>query len=308
MGAPRSTDMGEFEKGVSVKALSLLRRAPRVTVAVTVVRIALIAATIALAAPAIQTITPNSADQITNLDVLRQQIKNYYVFPDAASGPNGTWASNALNPQSNYAREAESVASKGANWLAARDKVPHRAIVLDVDDTTLTTFNYELYSNWAFNFGPVSPPVQNQLTNADFVNQQLFPAVPRMVDMVNQAAGNGGYAIFFLTGRPTSQAAATLGNLTADNVGVDAGYPTPTQLFTKPAKADYAAQAPWLLPCINDTASGCNTDDYKTLTRKHIQQDLGYDIVGNFGDQFSDLNGGFADKTFKMPNPNYFLP
>ena len=35
---------------------------------------------------------------------------------------------------------------------------------------------------------------------------------------------------------------------------------------------------------------------------------LGYDIVANFGDQFSDLNGGFADKTFKMPNPNYFMP
>jgi hypothetical protein len=30
--------------------------------------------------------------------------------------------------------------------------------------------------------------------------------------------------------------------------------------------------------------------------------------VANFGDQFSDLNGGFAERTFKMPNPNYFLP
>jgi predicted secreted acid phosphatase len=145
------------------------------------------------------------------------------------------------------------------------------------------------------------------LTNADFVNQQLFPAVPGMVDMVNQAAAEQ-YAVFLLTGRPTSQAAATLGNLTSDNVGVDAGYPAPTELFTKPPKTDYATQAPWLLPCINDTTSGCNTDDYKTLTRKHIEQDLGYDIVANFGDQFSDLNGGFADKTFKMPNPNYFLP
>jgi predicted secreted acid phosphatase len=290
-----------------VKALRTLRRAPRLVVAVAVVGIALVAATIAFGAPAIQTITPNSADQITNLDVLRQQIKNYYGYPDAASGPNGTWATNALNPDSNYAKEAAAVASKGAQWLGARDKVAQRAIVLDVDDTTLTTFNYELYSNWAFNFGPVAPPVSNQLTNADFVNQQLFPAVPGMVGMVTQAAAEE-YAIFFLTGRPTSQAPATLGNLTSDGVGVDAGYPTPTQLFTKPPKADYATQAPWLLPCINDTASGCNTDDYKTLTRKHIEDDLGYDIVANFGDQFSDLNGGFADKTFKMPNPNYFLP
>ena len=37
-------------------------------------------------------------------------------------------------------------------------------------------------------------------------------------------------------------------------------------------------------------------------------ESLGYTIVGNFGDQFSDLLGGFSQKTFKMPNPNYFLP
>ena len=35
---------------------------------------------------------------------------------------------------------------------------------------------------------------------------------------------------------------------------------------------------------------------------------MGYDIVANFGDQFSDLNGGFADSTYKIPNPMYFLP
>jgi hypothetical protein len=46
---------------------------------------------------------------------------------------------------------------------------------------------------------------------------------------------------------------------------------------------------------------------YKSGTRAHLEA-LGWDIVGNFGDQFSDLVGGFADKTFKMPDPNYFLP
>jgi hypothetical protein len=30
--------------------------------------------------------------------------------------------------------------------------------------------------------------------------------------------------------------------------------------------------------------------------------------VANFGDQYSDLKGGYADRTFKLPNPNYFLP
>src|SRR5439155_5107731 len=151
-------------------------------------------------------------------------------------GPNGTWQA-PLNLQSNYANEAGSVASQGENWLAARAKVPNKAIVLDVDDTTLATFNYELYSNWDF----------NPATNGQFVTGQLFPAVPGMVDMAKAAAAEG-YAVIFLTGRPQSQEAATLGNLTSDGIGVDAGYPSPTTLndgedglFTKPPVGSYPA-------------------------------------------------------------------
>jgi len=90
-----------------------------------------------------------------------------------------------------------------------------KAIVLDVDDTSLATWNYEIFSNWAF----------NPATNATFVTEQRFPAVPGMLAMVTKAAQRG-YAIFFLTGRPASQEAATLGNLTSDGVGEDAGYPS----------------------------------------------------------------------------------
>jgi hypothetical protein len=46
---------------------------------------------------------------------------------------------------------------------------------------------------------------------------------------------------------------------------------------------------------------------YKSATRAHIES-LGYDIVANFGDQYSDLKGGHADRAVKLPNPNYFLP
>jgi hypothetical protein len=64
------------------------------------------------------------------------------------------------------------------------------------------------------------------------------------------------------------------------------------------------ASAPWLASC---GGASCTTDQYKSLTRQHIES-LGYDIVGNFGDQFSDLSFGFEDKAFKIPNPMYFLP
>ena len=51
----------------------------------------------------------------------------------------------------------------------------------------------------------------------------------------------------------------------------------------------------------------CSTIEVKSETRKYIES-LGYDIKANFGDQFSDLSGGYADKTFKLPNPMYYLP
>jgi predicted secreted acid phosphatase len=271
---------------------------PRLAVVVGLVT-ALAVGAIAYAAtgPAIQTFTPRSEKQITNLDVLRQQIRNYYGDPLGT----GTFASD-----SPYAAEAEGVAAEGSKRLArkARWHAKHTgtpAIVLDVDDTSLATWNYEIASNWAF----------NPATNATFVTDQRFPAVPGMVQMATQAAAEG-YAIIYITGRPAAQEAATLGNLTADGVGVDAGFPAPATLsdgedglFTKPAVADYPDYLK--VACAGDPNGSCTTAHYKTATRQHIES-LGYDIVGNFGDQFSDLVGGYADKAFKLPNPNYFLP
>jgi hypothetical protein len=76
-------------------------------------------------------------------------------------------------------------------------------------------------------------------------------------------------------------------------------------LFTKPTVAHYP---PYLqAACAGDPNGSCTTIHYKSATRAHIES-LGYEIVANFGDQFSDLEGGHADRTFKMPNPNYFLP
>jgi hypothetical protein len=55
------------------------------------------------------------------------------------------------------------------------------------------------------------------------------------------------------------------------------------------------------------SAAACSTVEYKSGTRAYIESQ-GFDIVANFGDQFSDLNGGSADRGFKDPQPMYFLP
>ena len=297
--------------------------------------IALTAGAVAAAAglkPADLTFTPNHADDFTNIDVARAYAKNYYGAPGAAAGPSGAW-DQPLNQTSNYADEARSVAAKGENWLFANRKQPNRAIVLDVDDTTLTTWNYELYSNWDFN--PTTNAQFVGLTAGSFTGN-AFPATPGMLDLVNQAKSEG-YAIFFLTGRGDAQHQATVANLQSDTAAgfsdlttvtisgktipeVDAGYPAPTPLaighggftdglFTKPPVGQYPTYLNQPQFCAANITAGtsCPTIQYKSGTRAYIESQ-GYDIVANFGDQFSDLLGGFADKTFKMPNPNYYLP
>jgi len=282
---------------VSVKSLFQRSRRSGLVSAAMLAAAALAGGGVAYAAtsgqPAIKTSTPRSERQITNLDVLRQQIRNYYGDPLGT----GIAASDG-----NYAKEARSVAAKGSSWLAHSHRTHGtKAIVLDVDDTTLATWNYEIFSNWAY----------NPAANATFVTEQRFPAVFGMVDTV-RAAEREGYAVFFLTGRPATQEQPTLGNLTADGVGEDAGYPKPTTLsdgedglFTKPAVADYPDYLK--AACAGDPNGSCTTIHYKSATRAHIES-LGYDIVANFGDQYSDLKGGHADRTFKLPNPSYFLP
>src|SRR4029079_3311005 len=206
--------------------------------------VAALAAAAAIAAsgnhPADPPFTPQSETQFTNIDVARAWAKNYYGAPGAATGPNGAWDA-PLNLQSNYADEARSVAERAENWLRARRHVANRAVVLDVDDTTLTTWNYELYSNWDFN--PTTNGVFVGLTNGAFTGN-MFPPTPGMLALTNHAHALG-YAIFWITGRGDLQHAATIANLIDDTTAgypnidevtlnghtipeVDAGYPTPT--------------------------------------------------------------------------------
>jgi predicted secreted acid phosphatase len=327
-----------------MKRFPLPRRSLRLVLVLVIVGLAT-AAAVAFAGlqPADLSFTPKSEAQMTNIDVARAYAKNYYGAPTAVAGSaaSGTW-NTPLNLQSNYANEARSVAEKGDNWLAARSKVPNKAIVLDVDDTTLTTWNYELYSNWDFN--PTTNAIFVGLTQINpapappTFTGNMFPATPGMVDMVNHAKALG-YSIFWITGRGDSQHQATIANLVNDSAAglpnidtvslsgktvpeIDAGYATATPintghggftdgLFTKPPVGSYPAYLDtpeFCGPFIHATpAASCPTIQYKSGTRAYIESQ-GYDIVADFGDQFSDLEGGFADKTFKMPNPNYYLP
>jgi hypothetical protein len=230
---------------------------------------------------------PTSASQIQNIDQVKTAIKAYYgdqVDPNRVNPIDGT-PIHTFNPKGAYAKEVAKLVQRADVTLAALRKKHHtgkRAVLFDVDDTLLNTYSYEIYSNFVYN--PTS--------NAAFVNSGVFRAVPHMVQLekVSKALG---YQVFFLTGRPETQRAGTLANLISEGYTADTA-----KLYLK----DYGVDT-WLSSC----APSCTTVQYKSLTRKHIESQ-GYDIVANFGDQYSDLLGGYADRTFKVPNPMYYLP
>jgi predicted secreted acid phosphatase len=250
---------------------------------------------------------PTRASQIQNIDQVKTAIKGYYgdtvtsvtdpvpdTFDYSYQNDTATTQLHQFGSDSAYAHETEGIAGKAGHFLARQAHKKHhgqKAILFDIDDTTLNTYSYEIYSNFVY----------NPTTNAYFVNAgsaDIFPAVPGMVSLEQKALAKG-YTVFFLTGRPknatTDQKPGTLDNLR------DAGYDVvDEQVYLKDASG---VTQPWLSSC----APACSTIQYKSLTRQHIES-LGYDIVANFGDQYSDLSGGFADRTYKIPNPMYYLP
>jgi acid phosphatase len=98
-----------------------------------------------------------------------------------------------------------------------------------------------------------------------------------------RAARERGIAVFLITGRPERLRAATEWNLRA---------------------AGYEWTGVILMP---DNLKTQSAVEFKAPERKKIT-DLGYTVILNVGDQASDLDGGYAERTFKLPNPFYFIP
>jgi predicted secreted acid phosphatase len=223
---------------------------------------------------------------IANIDSVKSTIRTYYH----ASG-----AGTADRSSSPYISELADIEAANTDRLVNECRREVRkggnpAVVFDADDTTLWTYDME-DGAMHFNFDPV---LQNM-----WVQNGLFPATPGMPALVN-AVGDAGCTVFGLTGRNDAQKDATLQNLA--NVGYRAF--TADHYFTKWVSG---AQPPAYVDCLADGNPSCSTIEYKSSTRAHIE-DLGYDIVANFGDQFSDLIGGYADRAVKLPNPTYYLP
>jgi predicted secreted acid phosphatase len=230
--------------------------------------------------------TPVNGNTEMNLGVLEDQIEHYYGSASATYPVVGKVTIPASD--SNYAKQMKQIVASAESYLAWAAHQYHghgkSAVVFDIDDTLLNTYDYEI----AEQFGYTSA------SNATWIDAAAFPAVFYMPQLVSFAYSHG-YSVFYITGRPQSQTAATIKDLTT------AGYAAPQagHLFLKPSTP------PSYLHCADPSA--CTTIEYKSGTRKYISSQ-GYSIVADFGDQYSDLLGGDAGHQVKLPNPMYYIP
>ena len=213
--------------------------------------------------PAFRASSLASAERIVNLDHLKAQLKQYHECTCACGC---------------YAKDLDHQADQAIAFL--RNRAAHRtsqeklALVLDIDETSLSNYEEMLKADFAYDseaFGA-------------WVESAQAPAIPGTLRLY-QEAQRLGVSVFFITGRPEEQRAATEQNLRGQ------GFDHWQQLVLRSAAQAKQATIP-----------------YKSSARAAVQAQ-GYKIVLSVGDQWSDLKGQpEAEFSVKYPDPYYFIP
>jgi acid phosphatase len=171
-----------------------------------------------------------------------------------------------------YNDEINRVIENAKTYLKNKGKIEKQAVVFDIDETVLSNFKFMKENRFEFDLSQWEV----------WANAHKAMAIPASLKFYNWVKNNG-YTIFFVTGRSEAARAGTIRNLK------DAGFSGWKELIMR-----------------NDAEMKLSMERYKTNVRKNIIR-FGYHIVANIGDQDSDLSGGYADASFKLPNPFYVV-
>jgi acid phosphatase len=208
---------------------------------------------------------PPIEEPVTNIDMHKKQLRAYHA--------------------GNYNDDIKLVFEDALAFVERqRDKVKRPAIVLDIDETSL--------SNWpsidADDFGLIkSGTCSLKPTFPCGFDAWILKGRASKIDATLgffDAVRAKHIAVFFVTGRRDSQRAVTIRNLRR------AGFEGWTGLRTRP-----------------DDDNDKSIVTFKSGERARIEKD-GYAIIASIGDQQSDLDGGHLKCPFKVPNPYYFIP
>jgi predicted secreted acid phosphatase len=182
-----------------------------------------------------------------------------------------------------YDHDIAAVISQAQSYLDNHlSGVDNAAVVLDIDETSLSNWNEILANDFAYfpdsYCRPSAPDACGALAwDAAGKATAILPTLELF-----KHAKDRRVAVFFITGRHEAERQATESNLRS------AGYSGWTALYMVPDGQQPAVE------------------QFKAAQRQLISEH--YHIIINVGDQESDLIGGWADQTFKLPNPFYFIP
>lgn len=181
-----------------------------------------------------------------------------------------------------YLKDFGAVVKEARSYLFAHMSAD-AAVVLDIDETSL--------SNWpAYRLNGFARIVEGEcdLKKAPcglraWQGMARSSGLQPMVDFVREVRANG-VKVYFISGRPSELRSATEKNLT------EAGYTFDGLIVYPPNAPKYASAV-----------------DFKAPERKKLVES-GLRVVLCIGDQLSDIEGGYCERGFKLPNPVYYLP
>jgi acid phosphatase len=182
-----------------------------------------------------------------------------------------------------YEADVASVARQAQSYVERRATMVTRpAIVLDIDETSLSNWPAYKANGWGRVVGGECNLDQGPCGIRAWQALGQSKALAPTLALVTRAKALG-VAVFFISARPHALLEATERNLR------DQGYVWDG------------------VTVLAEGASFVSAVDFKAPERKKIAE-RGFTILISMGDQDSDLKGGYAERTFKLPNPVYFLP
>jgi acid phosphatase len=169
-----------------------------------------------------------------------------------------------------YDKELDEVIADAKQKFSKVEIKNNSVIIFDVDETALN--NYCLAKQ--MDFGYVYD------LNKKWNEELKAPAIKQTQDLYFYLL-NRGFKIIFLTGRNTNEYDVTYKNL------IQTGYTIFDTLITQ-----------------REDEQNLKTQQFKSTKRAELAAQ-GFEIAGNIGDQWTDLNGPYSGIQIKIPNYLY---
>jgi acid phosphatase len=185
-----------------------------------------------------------------------------------------------------YQDDIKKVLDDALTYVMSRaDKVERPAVVLDIDETSLSNWDNIDADDFGFIASGECPMKPNLACGFPaWVDRAEAIAIDPTRKFFNAVRAKN-IAVFFITGRKDAQRRVTILNLHHE------GFFDWTGLMTRPDDDQRGSIVP-----------------FKSGEREKIEAgDKPYHIIATIGDQQSDLDGGHAECGFKIPNPFYFI-